>query len=241
MSGSFPPEPEGQSAYGATLRESQSLSAPKPDNDAETSRVSQIAKPVDAARWAKMAYWTPEEAACVTVGLEPESVLDLAGEDRQANEEALIAVDRRFEYIIREIEMGRLSPKLQPISVFQWLDAIDEPYPVELFELVTKIKPYGPVLEADPRIGMDAGKAASPVEAILPVNPTAMTRKNATLRKILLAIAMDCYGYDPEAKRSTAVKDIRNALELAGLSLDDDTIRKHLREATDAYWTNTTG
>lgn len=195
-----------------------------------------LAVPVDAVKWAKMAFWRPEEAACITVGFEPDSVMNLTLEDNPANAEAVAKTDLRLDYLNREIEMGNLKPKLVPKSVFEWLDAIDEPYPDELLRLTAKIKPYGPVIDADPSVGKEVERSVTSADVILPPNQSAMTRKIATLRKIFLALVRDAYGYDRDARRSTIVKDIRNALELAGLSLDDDTIRKHLKQATDDYW-----
>ncbi len=240
MSGSGPPEPKGQSAAGDALNESPNPAQSRPDTKRQSSNPRSV-EPVDAARWAKMAYWTPEEAACVTVGYEPESVWPLTLEEVSANEKEIEAVDCRFVYICREIDIGRLDSKLQPKDVFRWLDAIDEDYPPELYEVASKIRPYGRMVDVDPDIGRDAGTGApnSSGEPILPYSSSALTRKNATLRKMILAMAMDCYGYDREAKRSTIVSDIESALHRAGLELSDDTIRTHLKAAADAYWINT--
>lgn len=239
VSGSGPPEPKGQSASGDALNESRNLTQSKPDTRRQSANPRSV-QPVDAARWAKMAYWTPEEAACVTVGYEPESVWPLTLEEVPANEKEIEAVDCRFVYICREIDIGRLDPKLQPKDVFRWLDAIGEDYPPKLYEVANKIKPYGRMVDADPGIGRDAGTGTphSSGEPILPYNSSALVRKNATLRKMILAMAIDCYGFDREAKRSTTVSDIESALHRAGLELSDDTIRTHLKDAADAYWIN---
>lgn len=55
------------------------------------------------------------------------------------------------------------------------------------------------------------------------------TRVIETLQKVLVAVAMDWYGYDPTAKGNTTVKDILGALDKIGLSLSENTIRKHLK------------
>jgi len=238
VSGSGPPEPKGQSAVGDALNESRNLLHSEPDTHNQTLSNPRLVEPVDATRWAKKAYWTPEEAACVTVGYEPESVWQLTLAEASANEAEVEAVDCRFDYINREIAIGRLDPKLQPKDVFRWLDAIDEEYPAELYEVASKIKPYGRMIDVDPGVGRDAEVCASHSsgELLLPYSSPALVRKNATLRKMILAMAMDCYGYDREAKRSTTVGDIQSALHRAGLDLSDDTIRTHLKNAADAYW-----
>lgn len=55
------------------------------------------------------------------------------------------------------------------------------------------------------------------------------TREIESLQKVLIAVAIDCYGYDSTAKKNTAVKDIQVALDKIGLSLSENTIRKHLK------------
>ena len=51
------------------------------------------------------------------------------------------------------------------------------------------------------------------------------------LLKMVIAMAMDCYGYNPTDEKSTVTADIKNALETRGLSLSDNTIRNRLKQA----------
>jgi hypothetical protein len=44
-------------------------------------------------------------------------------------------------------------------------------------------------------------------------------------------MAVKGYCYDPKAERSDKISDIVHDLDCAGVSLDDDTVRKWLREA----------
>lgn len=55
------------------------------------------------------------------------------------------------------------------------------------------------------------------------------TRTIETLQKILIAVAMDGYGYDPAARSSTVVGDIQAALDKIGLTVSENTIRTHLK------------
>jgi hypothetical protein len=56
--------------------------------------------------------------------------------------------------------------------------------------------------------------------------------------KVIYAMAIRGYGYNPDDKRSTVVADIVSDISLAGFSVSDDTIRRYLREARDnaAEW-----
>lgn len=60
-------------------------------------------------------------------------------------------------------------------------------------------------------------------------------RERESLLKIILACAMDCYGYAPEYARNTAASDIEKALVKIGLRLDCDTIRKYLKESAALF------
>ncbi|MDA8429410.1 MAG: hypothetical protein M0T70_09170 [Geobacteraceae bacterium] len=53
------------------------------------------------------------------------------------------------------------------------------------------------------------------------------------LLKMVIAMAKDCYGYDPANGKNTATADIRKALEICGLHLSDNTIRSRLKEGAE--------
>jgi len=58
-------------------------------------------------------------------------------------------------------------------------------------------------------------------------------RERITLLKLIGAMAIKGYKYNPNASRNDAVPDIARDLELVGAPLDQDTIRDKLREAAD--------
>lgn len=62
--------------------------------------------------------------------------------------------------------------------------------------------------------------------------PSGAVRRE-TLLKLVIGMAMRGYGYNPEEKRSDKIPEIETDLDQCGLSLDQDTIRKALREAVD--------
>lgn len=60
-----------------------------------------------------------------------------------------------------------------------------------------------------------------------------------TLLKLVLGMAIDAYGYDPNATKNTATgskNGISASLELHGISINDDTVRKYLTEAKKILW-----
>lgn len=60
-------------------------------------------------------------------------------------------------------------------------------------------------------------------------------RERESLLKMVLAAAIDCYGYEPNSIRNTATTDFENAISRIGLKLDADTIRKYLKEAAARF------
>lgn len=65
-----------------------------------------------------------------------------------------------------------------------------------------------------------------------PVTPISDNAKTIDgLLKMFIAMAMDCYGYDPADRKSTTVSDIMNALAKCDLSVSENTIRDRLKQA----------
>ncbi len=60
-------------------------------------------------------------------------------------------------------------------------------------------------------------------------------RKKKSLQKILLAVSVIKYRFDPRKLKSSAPKNIESATEECGLLVTDETIRSHLREAADSF------
>lgn len=52
---------------------------------------------------------------------------------------------------------------------------------------------------------------------------------------VILAMAVDKYGYEPNASRSPATGKVRGSVEKIGISVSDDTIKKYLKEAFEYH------
>lgn len=59
------------------------------------------------------------------------------------------------------------------------------------------------------------------------------TRERETALKLIIGMAVGGYSHDPTARRSATVSEIAEDLHKLGLSVDPDTIRKWLKEATE--------
>jgi hypothetical protein len=78
----------------------------------------------------------------------------------------------------------------------------------------------------------DTERSSRPVEAHL------STKERATAFKIILAMAVKGYCYDPAAHRNSATSDITNDVHSIGLTIDEDTVRKYLRDAGEMHWSS---
>lgn len=56
-------------------------------------------------------------------------------------------------------------------------------------------------------------------------------KERESLLKLVIGMAIGGYGFNPQATRNPTAKEIANDLELRGIALDEDTVRKYLAEA----------
>ena len=66
-----------------------------------------------------------------------------------------------------------------------------------------------------------------------PVGDTLSTRERETLLKLVIGMAINGYGYDPAASKSTKPKEIADDLVALGIPITDDTVRKYLKLAQE--------
>ena len=59
------------------------------------------------------------------------------------------------------------------------------------------------------------------------------TRERESMLKLIVGMAVGGYGYDVSAKKNEATAQIATDLDINGVSLSDDTVRKYLKEATE--------
>ncbi|MCH2547806.1 MAG: hypothetical protein MK052_09395 [Alphaproteobacteria bacterium] len=71
---------------------------------------------------------------------------------------------------------------------------------------------------------LNEGKAVDSTEEINP-------RVEETLLKIVIGMAVKHYNYDPTAQKSEVAKKIESTLDVYGLNVTDETIRKYLKKA----------
>jgi hypothetical protein len=79
---------------------------------------------------------------------------------------------------------------------------------------------------------METAKQPLAVET-RPVEKTFGSRERESLLKLVIGMALKGYGYNPKTSKSTVASEIVSDLQLAGVALDADTVRKYLHEARE--------
>lgn len=69
--------------------------------------------------------------------------------------------------------------------------------------------------------------------AAVPAEKPLGQREADSLRKLVIGMAIAGYSFDPVANRSEVIAEIVNDLQKQGLTLSDDTVRKHLKESAE--------
>ncbi len=64
-------------------------------------------------------------------------------------------------------------------------------------------------------------------------NKPLLTRERQSVLKLILGMAIKGYTYNPKQSRNDAIREIAQDLESLGIALDQDTIRKWIKEASE--------
>jgi hypothetical protein len=279
-------EPASISARVSELRENEAERHLAAEQAVEKIRT--YGKPyanADFEHWAKLSFWSVDEAAALFVGKNPATVTPQSLEKFRSS-----PLPRRYflcrEIISRALQMGQLNEATPPFEYLQWSRRMAVDFPSELAIWVETVGEQildwktlyleMKTLAEDARRKTDAAQAAqlaslrehsdyldqlreqrreveiqrdalieakdkriSALSEMLSSRDAKVlrvelgTRERDTLLRMIIGLAVKGYGYDPKAARSTIVPDIVSDLELAGVPVGDDTVRKYLREAAE--------
>lgn len=207
----------------------------------------------DFIYWAKAAYWTVDEAVALSFGKDPRMVSWASLRSSvQISPFAKRFADRR-EIFRRAVAMGQLFEKNMPSLVTGWMKRLRIDVPQELQDAIadlglvvgdwkTLADTRAKHIEAlEQRLELEKHRCGTLTESLDELRGTAEAkprksaeaRERATLLKMLIGMAIGGYGYDPTATRNNTLRDIAEDLEKAGVSVNDDTIRKYLNEAKE--------
>lgn len=167
--------------------------------------------------WVRKSIWTPEEAALLAAGKDPSpEIIDYLRNmhEFQVKESDFAASHFTTMSLLHSaIEAKEISTPGTPLEFLNWFEKVKFHVSEELMEGVLEIHAPERTIQED--------KLAA---EFLP-------RERETLLKLVAAMAVKGYRFDPEAQRNQATADIQNDLDQLGISLDQKTILKWIREA----------
>ena len=207
----------------------------------------------DWSRWASAAYWTLDEATALSFGKDPRIVRwEKLAPYVNIWPFAKDFADRR-DLIVRAKFMGQLWDQTIPSIVLAWAGRARFPMPPELIaeveSLGIQIADWKTLFDDQKAITARKMKEIADLERVVgtlnlrvqtlasaadgPPTKQLGTRERESLLKMIIGMAINGYGHDPKASRSSTAKEVASDLALQGLPLDEDTVRKYLVEARE--------
>jgi len=199
--------------------------------------------PADFQHWALVAYWSPLEAACLSLGYGPMLIANSSLEQLQSEPDCYDKVVKRYQITSRAVEVGIIKQHTSPHNWTSWFTTKALAIPDHLAECVLAT----PNLEAFGLHLIPNGKAETMLEQIDSIhaavsgdpsnlhNPSSNTKEMTSLEKMVITMAVSGYGHDPLSNRSSTAKEIADDAAKNGISMSVDTARKFLKRAAELH------
>jgi hypothetical protein len=210
--------------------------------------------PADAATydyWTKASYRTLDEAVFLARGRRPEFCnVEHLRSNRQISAFAG-EFARLRELAKRAVTMGQLFDQVTPTFFLAWAKRVDFPVVPELIAAVEArgdqiadwksiadtrertIETYKETVESQRGMIDQLADALREAAERAPPEKGMSTRERESLLKLVIGMAIRGYRYDPAAGRNVATTEIADDLAALGIPLDQDTVRKWLREGVE--------
>lgn len=173
----------------------------------------------DFKYWSMISDLNLREAVCLTLGVSPtgfsDEILNKFAQNfdsRSGNNTISLFVGRRYELLRRKFNPLGLDDLIIPMSELKsWVVEVELEVPEKFNEIILKNR---------------TGAYLNPPS---PKETCADRRELNSIAKLITAMAMEKYGFDPDRPRNPASSKIKSAAALAGLELSEDTILKYLK------------
>lgn len=189
--------------------------------DAPLFRTKDLA---DYEHWGRSEFLDLDEVVWLSVGLEPnQEFIELIKPSFSANGRYTKAgsivehMRRHKETIRRKFDPHNLGDRPDLVVLSQWIRSVG---------LVVHPK-FSEMLEN--RVQSNVVKATSADENVTVFD----SREKNSMSKLIVAMAIDFYGYDARALRSPVPLEIQGIADRLGLSISLDTIRKYLKAGAE--------
>ncbi len=168
--------------------------------------------------WVKFDHWDIEQICSLLLGYNPlylnHQFIKEQENLRVANEFVPIIEEykKMHQLVIDAVRSGSIKPHETPIKCYKWAVKKELPIFTEFRNTIESI-----------------GKAPK-VEHNTYNNP----KRNKQLYKIVLSMAIK-YKYNPDSAKNPSTAKFRDAIERAGLEIDDNTIRDVVNKSYDLF------
>jgi hypothetical protein len=171
--------------------------------------------------WAMMPSWTLDEAVALTLSKSP-AVVYWERINHLVNSDYLLPAEyaRRLDLAERWKQQERITNPVTPKVFLEWCKQLKLVVPFELERAVA----------AQAGNLIDWKQKYEELLATIEGEEIGTRQRETFLR--IIGMAVQGYRYDPNLKRSEVVPEIVTDLELTGVPVSDETVRKCLREAT---------
>lgn len=198
----------------------------------------------DFEHWGRMPFWSLDEAVALSFGKDPEVVFLGRMKGIMPYLSPFVNSYRKLHEVVgRAVSAGELTDPVKPADFIAWAERSNVPLPASLKEIIASRAPapsepdwkklYEELSEKSKTSIEDLQAQADALTASLEEFQADKleARERTTIHKILLGTLITGYGYDPNAKKSQAISDLARDIELLGLSVDQDTLRRWIKNA----------
>jgi len=188
--------------------------------------------------WAKVAFWSPDEIAALSLGYDPtDASLDSYKGRNWAGR--LEELDHRKRAARRAAEAGQIGEQCAPNEAIEWMDKYDIDFPEALRVAVNE---YYPITDRE-RVNAEVtrhlvflvkklrAELAEARKSLPEADEDIPPKTKASYEKIIAAMAHGGYGHDPAVMRSDTPTAVAADMADLGLELSQPVISKHIRDA----------
>lgn len=166
----------------------------------------------DFEYWGRMPSLLLDEAVGLTLGVEPKHFKNLLNEDDETLlylGKPMIFAKRRAEQFSRQFHVSRHNQKIPADDLLKWIRTVDLEVHAQALNVLERFH----------------GCEGVPTRKTQREDPRAVR----AVARILTAIAIEEYGYDPKSPRSPIPNEILGIMDRLGLQGSAETVLKYLR------------
>jgi hypothetical protein len=212
-------------------------------SDSDLPKVYSPYLPADLEHWSKTSYWEPIEAACLSLGYGPILIQNASEEQLHCEPDTLEQIRKRFQLTTRAATSEALRAQAAPHDWLTWFSEMGISVAEGLADWVEKVPNFGnlgfiPIRNDQAETIMNGIASIKHTISSAPYetrNPSSSTKEIQSLEKMVIAMAIAGYAYDPLGRRSSVPKEIADDAAKNGIQLGEDTARKYINRAAENH------